>query len=136
MTKITHLLTIAALILSPSLVSANVSCDDLEAPITSVADFDGNGTVNGKDIAMLAKSMKKKNSTYSALFDRNEDGELDNIDVFLATRDMGKTSTADDQELVTAYNGVLQGTYTCSSASDVQWSSAYEPEDLNAPSAE
>lgn len=114
MKKALRILASTLLILNP-LVSANadVACDALTAPITSVADFDSSGAVNGKDIAMLSKNIGKKNTYYSALLDRNADGELDNIDVFLATRDMGKTSTQTDQNLATAYNGILAGTDTC-----------------------
>jgi len=142
MNKASRILAFAILILNP-LVSANaaVSCNDLSAPVAIVADFDANGVVNGKDIAVLAKNMglyqrshnrrsshhrsNKNNShrsrhqrsnreaTYSALFDRNADGKINSIDMFLATRDMGKTSSTRDQELITAYN-----TDSCINVSD------------------
>ena len=105
MIKASRILAFALLILNP-LASANadVSCDDLSAPVGLVADFDTNGIVNGKDIAMLAKNMGKKNSSYSAVQDRDGNGVIDTSDMFLATRDMGTPSSTRDQELITAYN--------------------------------
>lgn len=138
MTKIPHILALTFLFFNPLFVSAYdvVSCDDLTAPVTSVADFDANGVVNGKDIRMLAKYVRKNGKSashrnknrshshrsrhnrnyktfYSPLFDRNADGELDNIDLFLATRDMGKTSNQTDQKLATISNEIITGTNTC-----------------------
>ena len=55
-----RILASTLLILNP-LISANaaISCDDnLSAPVALVADFDANGIVNGKDIAILAKNMR------------------------------------------------------------------------------
>lgn len=72
-------------------------------PLTSVADFDANGIVNGKDIATLAKNIGN-GKAYYALYDRNADGVLDDKDVELASKDMNKASSAVDQELAIMYN--------------------------------
>lgn len=107
MKKASRILAFALLILNP-LASANaavVYCDELSVlPIGSVADFNTDGIVNGKDIAMLAKYMRKINSSYSAVLDRDGNGVIDHSDMFLATRDMGLPSLTRDQELITAYN--------------------------------
>lgn len=50
---------------------------------------------------------------YSPLFDRNADGEVNYVDLFKATRDMGKRSTQEDQELATISNEIIAETYTC-----------------------
>ncbi len=72
-------------------------------PLTTVADFDANGIVNGKDIATLAKHIGS-NKKYYALYDRNADGVLDNKDIYLASRDINKASTEIDLEIATMYN--------------------------------
>lgn len=118
MMKISRFLAFALLILQPLFVSADeaATCvEKLTAPVIPVADFDANGIVNGKDIAMLAKYMKKNRNelAYSPLFDRNGDGEIDNIDMHSAARDMGRTSTPAQQRLANINNEVLAGTYSC-----------------------
>jgi len=116
MMKIPYTLAFTVLFLNPLFVSANETSSCAKAttaPVTSVADLDANGIVNGKDIALLSKNIGKKKGIYSPLFDRNADGKLDNIDVFLATRDMNKNSTKADQELATISNAILAGSYTC-----------------------
>jgi len=108
--KISHALVITTtLILNPLLASANES----ECPNIVVADVDGNGIVNGKDISLIAKNIGnkgKKGKTYYQSHDRDNNGVIDNIDVFKATRDMGKTSTDGDQEIAKA---IIANTYTC-----------------------
>ncbi|MCK4864145.1 MAG: hypothetical protein KAT06_01850 [Gammaproteobacteria bacterium] len=102
--KIPYTLAItAALILNPLLASAaeGTFCDGLEAPLITVADFDGNGIVNSKDIAMLAKNIGKK-GVYSPIFDRNGDGVLNGVDVHNSARTMGQTSTTEEQTIATA----------------------------------
>lgn len=134
-----------------SSVYAEETCVELNAPVISVADFDASGTVTGKDIAILAKTIRKNKhasrhnrrgeksnhrsrhhrdsddhksrhhrrsheqheTVYSAMFDRNADGVVDVIDLFKATRDMNKSSTAEDQNLARISNEVLEGTYSC-----------------------
>lgn len=98
-------LTIAITVLSfgSVLAESNISCNRSGAlPLTSVADFNADGIVNGKDISALAKLIGE-NKDYYALYDRNADGMLDDTDVFLATRDMGKNSTPLDQEMAIIY---------------------------------
>ena len=143
MKKVSLTFTLTLFLLQPIFVSAEETCVELNAPVTSVADFDANGIVNGKDIAILAKKTRKnkriswrnraieksnhrgfKSSNsrhsrepqeivYSPIFDRNADGEIDIIDLFKATRDMGKSSTQEDQKLATISNEILAGTYSC-----------------------
>ncbi|MDH5600594.1 MAG: dockerin type I domain-containing protein [Gammaproteobacteria bacterium] len=118
MKKVSLAFGLTVFLLQPIFVSAEETCVELNAPVTSVADFDGNGIVNGQDIAMLAKAMRKNKggSSYVPMFDRNADGEVDNIDLFKATRDMKKKSTAEDQKLATISLKVIEGTYTCTKA--------------------
>ena len=114
--KISPALAIMLFIFNPLIASADETalCAEFTEPFPLVADFDANGTVNGKDIAMLAKYMgKKKNAVYSVIFDRNDDGEIDVIDMFMSTRDMGKPSSLSDQNLVTNYNNYLEDNYDC-----------------------
>lgn len=142
--KIPFILAITTILLSnPMIASADdgASCPELASPVTSVADFDGNGVVNGKDIAILAKHLRKSRShrgkkrgfrsrdraskrrnhehashevVYSAMYDRNSDGKVNYIDMFKSTRDMNKESTARDQELATISNAIMAGaSYIC-----------------------
>lgn len=102
--KIPYSLAIAVtLVLTPLTASAakGTFCNGVKAPLTEVADFDGNGIVNSKDIAMLAKNVGKK-GVYSPVFDRNGDGVLNGIDVHNSTRTMGQTSSTKDQSIATA----------------------------------
>ena len=119
MMKTTLSIALTVLTFNPLFADSNTSCNRSGAsPLTSVADFNADGIVNGKDIAALSRLIGHRNSrhgghhksrsnhsenAYYALYDRNADGELDNIDVFLATRDMGKSSTQLDKEMVTIY---------------------------------
>ncbi|MDH5659542.1 MAG: dockerin type I domain-containing protein [Gammaproteobacteria bacterium] len=109
-----HILVFSLLILNPLLVSASEgsSCVKAGSPMISAADFDSNGTVDGRDIAILARhvDMRKKNrhsskkdKAYYALYDINADGELDKKDLMLAKRDIGNRSTKVDQEIATIY---------------------------------
>ena len=152
--KISRYLPLVLLFLQPIFVSAEETATCDEFTTLSVADFDGNGVVNRRDMAMLAKVIRenkriekrnlriekynsrrsrhhrgeeKSNSrrvkelqqiVYSPLFDHNNDGEIDDIDMFKATREMCKTSTTEDQELVAAYNEFLAGNYVCAEPVD------------------
>lgn len=151
MKKVSLTLALTVFLLQPIFVSAEETCEEFTASfpsVTEVADLDANGVVNGRDIAILAKTIRKNkrisrgngaieksnhrsrhhrgeersNSrrlkepqqiVYSLLLDRNSDGEINYIDMFKATRDMGKTSTPEDQELATNYNEFLAGNYVC-----------------------
>lgn len=154
MKKVSLTFALAVFLLQPIFVSAEETCVELNAPVTSVTDFDANGIVNGRDIAILAKTIRKnkrisrgnraieksnhrsrhhrgfksRNSrhsrkpqeiVYSPIFDRNADGDVDIIDLFMATRDMGKSSTQEDQKLATISNEILAGTYSCVEAVEV-----------------
>ena len=79
-------------------------CDYSTArPLTTVADIDANGIVDGKDISMLAKHVGKQNQYY-ALYDRNADGDVDARDVDLASKDMKKQSSAGDRDIAVMYD--------------------------------
>lgn len=77
------------------------SCGDPARPLLSVADFDGNGRVDGRDIAQLARAIGGRQ--YYAFYDRNADGVLDQLDLRAATRDIHRESTAFDRELAAAF---------------------------------
>lgn len=149
MKKVSLTIALTVFFMQPIFVSAEETCVELNAPVTSVADFDGNGVVNRRDIATLSKvirknkriekrnrkierynsrqtrnhkGMEKTNSRrlkepreliYSAMFDRNADGEIDYIDLFKATRDLKKQSTEEDKKLAAISKQVLEGTYSC-----------------------
>lgn len=174
--KISRILAFAIVACHPLFVSAGETdiCVEITAPVTSVADFDANGIVDSKDIAILAKhiSMQKRASKYnraiersnsrdnhghdrsnsrlsqrqlkqdviySPLFDRNADGEIDGIDLFMATRDMGQASTEEDRKLATISNKILAGTYSCiepESAPAVEEPAAIVEEEPAAPPVE
>lgn len=148
MKKVSLTFTLAIFLLQPLFVSAEETCEEFTAPVISVADFDANGIVNRKDIRMLRKYMhhvrihkrleklrnrgsERANSrrfrrhldheapAYSPMFDRNADGEIDIIDMFMTTRDRRKNSTQADQKLVTDYNNYLEGSYTCAGTTEV-----------------
>lgn len=83
-------------------VSASALCGDPAQPLLSVADFDGNGIVNAKDISTLAQHVGT--DRYYALYDMDADGALTGADVGLATKDLDQVSTATDQEMAAIYN--------------------------------
>ncbi len=80
---------------------AGAQCGDPARPLLSVADFDGNGRVEYRDLWILLAA--KRTGTYYAFFDRNADHVLDRGDMVLAFRDLGKASTAFDRELAQAF---------------------------------
>lgn len=82
-------------------VADSATCGNTGRTLLSVADFDGDGSVTGRDISLLAKEVGK--GGYYALYDRNADDVLDALDVTLATNDMGVSSTQTDQELAKMY---------------------------------
>lgn len=75
---------------------ADCPADAVATPILSVADFDGNGTVDADDLDLVNRQRKAE---YIAFYDRDADGDLDAQDVAATARDMGASSTALDQEL-------------------------------------
>lgn len=112
--KIPYALAFTALFLNPLLASAATSgtyCEGAVVPLIKVADFDGSGTVNGKDIAMLSKNIGKK-GVYSPLFDRDGNGEINVIDLHNATRTMGAPSTPEDQAIAKAEDPCATATAT------------------------
>lgn len=98
------MMSVTILISNPLLAIESSECGHATAlPLTTVADFDANGVVNGKDIAALAKHIGKKKDYY-ALYDRNADGVLDSKDIKLASKDMHKTSSDADRDIASLYN--------------------------------
>lgn len=59
MKKISLTIALTVFLMQPIFVSAEEACVELNAPVTSVADFDGNGVVNRRDIATLSKVIRK-----------------------------------------------------------------------------
>lgn len=86
----------------PALADNHAVCGDPSEPLLSTSDFDGDGTVTGKDISMIARRLGK--GQYYSLYDRNADGALDGNDAALAAQDMNTTSTVQDQWLAQQYN--------------------------------
>lgn len=72
-------------------------------PVLSTSDFDGDGTVTRKDIALLAEQIGS--ADYIAIFDRNADRVLDQKDTIIARAEAGAASRAVDRELAAAYQG-------------------------------
>lgn len=93
---------LASLAMQPVIAHEDAVCGDPKHPLLSVPDFDADGTVTGKDIAMIARKNAKK--TYYAMYDVNADGVLNGDDVSYAAQQMGATSTTLDQWLATQYN--------------------------------
>lgn len=116
--KISYSIALTALLLSPlsnsAMAATEISCSGVAAPVISKADVDGNGVVNGKDIALFAKYMgKKSNRLYSPIFDRVEPyGVIDIADKFSATRDMGQTTTPEEQALAKSCKEVADTVFT------------------------
>lgn len=94
-----------ALLAISSTANAGLSavCGDQPRPLLSVADFNGDGIVTGADLKALTVHSKKR-SGYYALYDRNADGILNQLDVRMAAADMGKRSSQLDQKLAYWYN--------------------------------
>ena len=82
-------------------LAENAVCGAQAPTLLSVSDFNGDGNVNGRDISLLAKEIGK--GGYFALYDRNSDGVLDNLDVTLATQDINRNSSQTDQQLAQMY---------------------------------
>lgn len=103
---VARLSLVVSLILAPSLAVAesnHAACGDAASPLTSVADVNADGTVDGTDIEVIAHHIDH-NRPYMALYDRNADGAVTPDDLVLATQDIGKASTVVDQQLATYYN--------------------------------
>lgn len=81
-------------------------CQGNANPILSVADFDGNGIVNRDDLVLIKKAKEKE--VYFAFYDINVDGEIDKNDVYRAESDLGKFSTALDQQLAKLFHYTKQ----------------------------
>ena len=97
------MMSVTLLISNPLLAMESSECGHATAlPLTTVADFDANGVVNGKDIAVLANHIGK-NKDYYALYDRNADGVLDSKDINLASKDVNKTSSDADRDIASMY---------------------------------
>lgn len=106
--KVPYKILVFTLLMLNSLFVTASTCIDPAAPVTSVADFDSSGKVDGKDIALF--NRVKKNGIYSPLYDRDGNGVLDNTDRFLASRDISLHSDPEDQALAITSNEILAGT--------------------------
>jgi len=94
---------LSTLLVSNPLLANEINCGNVPHPLISVADFDANGIVNGKDISTQAKHVGD-NKPYYALYDRNSDGKLDDLDITAATQDIKNESSQADQEIANFYN--------------------------------
>ena len=99
-------LVVSASLCTPAIAEPTVSpqhaaCGAPAQPLLSVADFDGDGVVDGHDIAWLAKAIH--GGEYYAFYDRNADAKLDVRDLRAAVRDLRKRSSAFDRELAAAF---------------------------------
>ena len=81
-------------------------CGKGVTPILSVADFDGSGSVDQRDITLIKHAVKNKR--YYAFYDLNTDGKINREDVALAEVDVGKTSGEEDQSLARLFHQVKQ----------------------------
>lgn len=141
MKKVSLTFALTVLLLQPIFVSAEETCVELTAPGPLVADFDGNGVVNRRDIRTIMKyvrhlrihkrlaSLQNRGSRrvnsryfrrhlnhevpYSHMYDRDGNGKINYRDVRMAARDMRENSTEEDQKLATIHNEILAGTYSC-----------------------
>lgn len=101
--KQTLLMTAMSLVINqPILAHEDAECGDPKHPLLSVADFDADGTVTGKDLSMLASRIGK--GSYYAMYDVNADGVLNGDDVAMAAQQMGASSTKLDQWIAVQYN--------------------------------
>lgn len=109
-TKLCLLTATLSFLINPSTwAHENAACGDPRHPLLSVADFDADGQVTGKDQRMIARKLNTK--TYYALYDVNADGVLDSKDVSQTAQQIGLSSTTLDQWLAQKYNSFeyLQG---------------------------
>lgn len=89
-------------VMQPAFAEHHAACGDPATPLLSVSDFDGDGSVTGKDTSMIARKLGKEE--YYALYDRNADGVLNGEDAALAAADMNASSTTMDQWIAQQYN--------------------------------
>jgi hypothetical protein len=75
--------------------------DAVAQPILSVADFDGDGTVDTDDVTLISHQVG--GDEYIAFFDRNADGQLDGRDVSDTARNRGAASTPLDRQLAALF---------------------------------
>lgn len=102
--KTNHILIVTIMsILAPVTVHASdhSSCGDASQMLLTVADFNADGRVTYKDMAMIRLAMYDKK--YAAIYDRNADGKLDRGDLYKAWSELGQVSTTTDQQLAKMY---------------------------------
>ena len=75
-------------------------------PVLSVADFDGSGEVNDRDLRLVRAQVES--GEYIAFFDRNADGVLNARDIELTQSEAGMQSEYVDQELAMAFHNTKQ----------------------------
>jgi len=74
--------------------------------ILQVADFDGNGIVDDRDITIIKRA--RKHDIYYAFYDIDADGEFDKDDIHRAEADLGKSSSTLDQQKAVLFHQVKQ----------------------------
>ena len=80
------------------------ACMDGAKPIINVADYDGNGVVDEADVTDIESVIQE--NIYYTLYDRNVDGQIDQLDLELTKSDLVKTSTDLDQDITSLFHKV------------------------------
>lgn len=96
-------LALLAVLTSPFAHSDEVMhhCPSQAEPLLTVADFNGDGIVTGRDVAMIRQAINR--GEYLAFFDRNADRQLDLADQHLTVDDMQESSTLLDQQIAAVF---------------------------------
>lgn len=90
----------------PVIAAGEDECLAGAEPLLSVADFNGDGIVEGLDIRAIQQVLRSRQ--YIAFYDRNADGVVDSTDVDLSNADRGKASTGLDQHIAAVFAGTSQ----------------------------
>ncbi len=109
--------------LGTSALMTKATCGDRASPVLSVADFNGDGVVDGADLTQV--TAIRQAGQYHAFFDRNGDGVLDIKDQVAAEADLGKRSTPLDQKKAQAFKQIAK--YDRMAAADLLASGEWLP---------
>lgn len=96
--------TVAGLLLafsSTGLAQHGSKCDGELEPVLDVADFDGNGVVDGQDVKLVTQAVNS--GKYVAFYDRNADEKLDHRDIRATARQTGTESPKVDQQIASVF---------------------------------
>ena len=114
--KISYSIALTALLLGPlsntAIAGVSISCSGVAAPVISKADLNGDGVVDGKDVALISKHIAKKNSLYSPLYDRDYDGVIDTSDKLMVKFDRGLTTEPEEQALAKSCKEIEANVFT------------------------